>query len=183
MHPDPDSTPPEGTHQSRSYFLVCSLQRKKWVKADRFCKELVSGTMPVEGRGTGYGPNVQLLCPRPLTKTFAGKRSGDWVQIFFLSPWRWQALTQSPGRQQSRNKKEHMKTTVGEGVEGRRQLPCGRLGLGKGGVVGSRWSGAPHPGEGELGTCHVQNRGAQALAEQAVESGERAVDKKSESWV
>lgn len=64
------------------------------MKADRFCKGLASETPPVGGQA-GCGPNVQPPCFLALTKTLAGKRSGDWVQIFFLSFWKWQALTQS----------------------------------------------------------------------------------------
>lgn len=45
------------------------------------------------GRGAGRGYDVQPPYPLPFTKMFTGNRSGDCVQIFFLSPWRWQALT------------------------------------------------------------------------------------------
>lgn len=50
--------------------MVCGLQRKKWVKADRFCKGLASETPPVGGQA-GCGPNVQPPCFLALTKTLA----------------------------------------------------------------------------------------------------------------
>lgn len=103
LHPDPDSTPPQGKVTSTqgptraghtSWSVVCkgkvgeSRQAKNWPLGQHW------------GWGAGCGPEVQPPRPLPLTKTFAGKRSGDWVQIFFLSLWRWQDLTQSPGGQQ-----------------------------------------------------------------------------------
>lgn len=85
-HLDPDSmplVPPwhpghqgdlwAGTYQSSANFLVCGLERKKWLKVNRLCKELASGTV-LGGEDVGPMDSHPVL---PLTKSSAGKRSRD----------------------------------------------------------------------------------------------------------
>lgn len=78
------------------------------MRGNRFYREPASGTTLVAGRMWAQCTATLSSSPQ---KMFTGERSGDRVQIFFLSPQRWQALTQSPEnhrRSTEKNKKEGM---------------------------------------------------------------------------